>query len=725
MLLGKVLRITSTGAIPTDNPFQGANSARCNLTRRTAAGKVCQETFAWGLRNPFRIAFDPNAPGTSLYINDTGQDTWEEIDAGQAGADYGWNVRQGPCATGSTSDCGPPPAGMTNPIYAYDHGSGCDAITGGAFVPAGIWPAAFDEGYLISDYVCGAIFLLSPAGGGSLTRSDFATGLGGSSAVTLVFGPAGAGQALYYTTYAGGGQVRAITYAGAFNRPPTAAMVADRTSGLAPLSVTFDAGGSFDPDVGDTLTYVWTFGDGSPVLETSTAQTTHVYATAGSYSASLTVRDSHGAVSAPAGLRIDASNTPPVPTIVAPTPLARYTVGQQITLHGSATDAEDGALPDSSLSWTVILHHNTHTHPYLPPTKGNDVVIAGAIPEGLAATTTSYLEIQLTATDSAGATTTVTQNLYPQLVNVTLATTPPGLALSVNGTVVAGPQTLTSWPGYALTVTASSQSDGSGQAWQFDSWSDGGAATHTIVTGSTPAAYTASFHSAAVSGQPPVTAGLQLWFEAGTESYTNGQSVPLWHDKSGLGRDLSAADPSAAPLYRAAAVNGRAALEFNGTSSLLKTYSTTFTLPQPTTFFIVYRSLDSDTTSARNYVFDSRNSSTRQALGHNGTGLVTIYANINLSATGTPHPFPTFQIWNGTFNGANSTLTKNGQTLATGNTGTASLNGFTVGALSTSNQYGYDYAHIQIAEILYYTGTLTPTDRQAITTWLTQKYAVS
>ena len=89
VLLGKILRITSSGAIPTSNPFQGAGTARCNVTGRTSAGLKCQETFAWGLRNPFRIAFDPNTTATRFFINDVGQSLWEEIDEGQAGADYG------------------------------------------------------------------------------------------------------------------------------------------------------------------------------------------------------------------------------------------------------------------------------------------------------------------------------------------------------------------------------------------------------------------------------------------------------------------------------------------------------------------------------------------------------------------------------------------------------------------------------------------------------------
>ena len=136
VLLGKILRITRVGrrSRPTTRSRR-RHARRCNVTGRRPAGKRCQETFAWGLRNPFRIAFDPNAAGTRFYINDVGQSAWEEIDLGAAGADYGWNVREGHCATGSTTNCGAPPAGMTNPIFDYGRSDGCASITGGAFVP--------------------------------------------------------------------------------------------------------------------------------------------------------------------------------------------------------------------------------------------------------------------------------------------------------------------------------------------------------------------------------------------------------------------------------------------------------------------------------------------------------------------------------------------------------------------------------------------------------------
>ncbi|MGH2795002.1 MAG: PQQ-dependent sugar dehydrogenase, partial [Actinomycetota bacterium] len=248
-LLGKILRITKDGAIPAGNPITGVGTARCNVTGSAPAGVACQETYSYGLRNPFRMAFDPNAAQTLFHINDVGQNTWEEIDLGAAGADYAWNACEGFFATNSTTtDCNPPSPQTVDPIFAYGRSDGCASITGGAFVPTNSgWPAPYPGSYLFSDFVCGKIWRLVPQGGGVYTRADFATGLGGSSAVHLLFGPSATGQALYYTTYAGGGQVRRIRFAGA-NSPPTADLTASPTSGPAPLMVTLNGSGSTDPN---------------------------------------------------------------------------------------------------------------------------------------------------------------------------------------------------------------------------------------------------------------------------------------------------------------------------------------------------------------------------------------------------------------------------------------------------------------------------------------------
>ena len=306
MLLGKVLRITPTGDIPADNPFQGLGTGRCNLTGGTTAAR-CQETFAWGLRNPFRIALDANETGQRLFINDVGQNQWEEIDAGIAGADYGWNVREGHCLNGSAANCPAPPAGMTDPIYDYSHAGGCRSITGGAFVPAGVWPAAYDAAYMFADHVCGRIFALTPTPAGYVS-TIFADSLGASSAVHLAFGPFRATRALYYTSYLSGGAVHRIVYAAA-NRTPIARLTA--TPSTVPVGdvVTLDGSGSSDPDPGDTLTYVWDFGDGSPPVKTTTSSITHGYATARRFIAALTVHDAQARNSGRARVAIDV--TPP------------------------------------------------------------------------------------------------------------------------------------------------------------------------------------------------------------------------------------------------------------------------------------------------------------------------------------------------------------------------------------------------------------------------------
>ncbi len=238
------------------------------------------------------------------------------------------------------------------------------------------------------------------------------------------FGPYGAGQALYYATR-NGSEIRRIAYTGTLNRNPVANATANPTFGALPLSVQFNGSGSTDPD-NDPLTYEWDFqNDGTP--NSTAVAPTHLYTTAGVYSAKLTVRDGKGGENSTT-VRIDAGNTPPTPVIETPLASTLFASDQHFILHGSATDAEDGPLSNSSLTWQVILHHSTHTHPFLEPTTGNDIEIIAPQPEDLDAASTSYLEIRLTATDSNGLTQTISQELRPKFVDVTFQTNPSGLS---------------------------------------------------------------------------------------------------------------------------------------------------------------------------------------------------------------------------------------------------------------------------------------------------------
>jgi glucose/arabinose dehydrogenase len=154
-LFGKMLRINPDGSIPTDNPFYN-----------TATGNN-RAIWAIGLRNPFTFAVQP---GTGrIFINDVGESTWEEIDEGIPGANYGW-----PNAEGFSTN----PA-YTNPLLAYGHGSGTDlgvAIVGGTFYdpPQSQFPANYVGGYFYADLGNNWMRLYDPVSGQSTL---FATNL--------------------------------------------------------------------------------------------------------------------------------------------------------------------------------------------------------------------------------------------------------------------------------------------------------------------------------------------------------------------------------------------------------------------------------------------------------------------------------------------------------------------------------------------------------------------
>lgn len=144
--LGKILRINSDGTIPADNPTSFPNIAG-------SPSGVNRAIWAVGLRNPFTFNF---RPGTGrMHINDVGAGTWEEINVGSVGANFGWPTCEGTCGT----------TGMTNPIYQYSSAAGAPcAITGGTFYnpPTLAFPGQYIGKYFFADFCAGWIKTIDP-----------------------------------------------------------------------------------------------------------------------------------------------------------------------------------------------------------------------------------------------------------------------------------------------------------------------------------------------------------------------------------------------------------------------------------------------------------------------------------------------------------------------------------------------------------------------------------
>jgi len=140
---------------------------------------------------------------------------------------------------------------------------------------------------------------------------------------------------------------------------------------------------------------------------------------------------------------------------------------------------------------------------FMGRTTGNDIPLIAPEPESLEATLTTRLAIKLTASDSRGLTSTVTQSLEPHIVALTFASAPANLTLDVAGATVDAPLTIASWLDWRLDIAAYDQAAGNDDVWAFDGWSDGGAAQHTIVTPDVATTYTASFSRVSAPPRPP------------------------------------------------------------------------------------------------------------------------------------------------------------------------------------------------------------------------------
>ncbi len=491
---GSLIRIDpDTGQAALDNP--GSSSPDPN-TRRIVAN---------GLRNPMRFTF---RPGTDeIWIGDVGWSTWEEIDRlvnpSTNVTNFGW-----PCYEGN----GPQPAyqsiglnlcqslynagptAVAAPYYTYQHNAqvggtcstGSSSISGMSFYAKGNYPAEYEGALFFGDYSRKCVWAMFPGADGLPDTSKIVNFASGYGPVALRRGPGGDIFAVDYDN----GRILRYVYS-ATNNPPTALIGADLTTGPTPLTVTFDGSASNDAD-GDALTYAWDL-DGDGEYDDSTAATPHyTYTTAGSITVRLRVSDGRGGTGT-ATTQINVANSAPTATIVEPrtgVAATTWSVGDTISFSGTGSDPEQGTLPGTALTWTLIMHHcpsDCHEHVITTMTGDSGTFVA---PDH---EYPSYLELKLTATDAFGLIDSKSVRLDPNTVGLTFATQPTGLNVTHFSETATAPLTSTAIVGSSGSLSTDLLQQSANKVYRFASWSDGGARSHNYVAPATPTTYTATF----------------------------------------------------------------------------------------------------------------------------------------------------------------------------------------------------------------------------------------
>ena len=373
LAFGKIHRFTANGSIPSDNPFVGAGDG------------TLPSIYAFGLRNPYSLDVDPTTG--ELLINDVGESTWEEVNLGAPGADFGWPDSEGPNAG----------AGETAPIYAYRHSHGGCAITGGVAYPmAGDFPASSWGNYFLIDFCAGWIRELDRSSGNVTT---FATGLEYPTALRLDT----EGRLLYLARGAEGGGgnnlgklFRIEHSVDPLLLPQIVEQPLDQLAGVGE-SATFAVVAT------GATGYLWQRNAveiGGATHATLTLANVNL-ADHGARFRAL-VSNSYGSVMSSEAVLSVTTNRAPTVTIATPVTGSGYAPGATLGLAGSALDPEEGAVPPERLTWRIDLHHDAHVHALMPPTSGFASGTYVIPPEAEHDDGLLWLEVALAASDLEG-----------------------------------------------------------------------------------------------------------------------------------------------------------------------------------------------------------------------------------------------------------------------------------------------------------------------------------
>ncbi len=522
---GKVIRVAPDGSIPADNPF--ADGPGGNL----------DEIWATGLRNPYRAAWD--LVEERFYIGEVGGNVnstaREDIHVGRAGANFGWPDCEGQCSNPSYDD----------PVFDYGHNSAGGAVTLGFVYRGSQFPSSYQGVLFFTDYVRGFIRYLTFFPDGSLnTDEDFGTGFG--PIVHMIEAQDGS---IYLVNYAG--SVERVFYVSG-NQPPSISSVTSSPAlpGPAPATVSFTAVASDAEN--DPLSYEWQFGDGTQAFGASVS---HTYTSNGPYTVRLLVSDGNRTTTA-APILVNVGN-PPTVSISSPVDGTHFRAGDSIVFAGDAVDPDE-TIGAASYSWDVRFLHNTHTHPAvtnLQETSGTLVIEDS----GHDYTGSTGYEFVLTVTDSDGLEGSASVVVLPDKVNVDISTAPIALPVYLDGIPLTTPVTYDTLIGFRHVVSVATQCV-DGTEYVFESWSDGGAQTHTYIVPTTNASLTANFIANGPCSELP-TDGLVLHLESENAVVDVGGVVTAWSDLSPNANDLTSTGD---PRLLLGALNGQSVIDFDG-----------------------------------------------------------------------------------------------------------------------------------------------------------------